>query len=398
MTTAAQRQAERIKQLEKRVPTHKTSSLPKRGTSELQEAIKKEQDEAIKTIAKTSVGTRRAEDFVQKFGVDPKKILSGITSSVTKQPTKPERTIQPQQSNTPSPTEKQKKKQAEILDPKIYAPGSGGGIVTPFTELEPDAQVGEVLVELKQNLIQTKIDEIINQIFREVDVSDLTLADRMKLDELPALEKEYQRLLDISSSPTAAASFGETNQSFYQQAQTMLLKINEIKAIKIKVDVVLKLEQLIEQKTKELTDWVNEPTFDPTKKQEMLDKVKEASRIIENVIIRNVKVKDGLITALNTAQVSVLDKIRKAEQSEIDKLKLDQSRQKTKPTIIDAEEILGEGTVDKSLQSAFDPKSFAEIFAKAFDSSPERWEKIYLDQIEGARRAAAKAEQKKVAK
>ena len=51
MATAAQLQAERIKQLEKQVPTHKTESLPKRGTTELQAKIEEEKS-AKKKIKK----------------------------------------------------------------------------------------------------------------------------------------------------------------------------------------------------------------------------------------------------------------------------------------------------------------------------------------------------------
>ena len=202
MATKAQQQAERIKQLEKQVPTHKTQSLPKRGTAELQNKIKEEQTKAITTLAKTSVGERRAEDFKQKFGVDPKSVLSGLTKLDNKTPTKPERTIPAIQSDT-LPTQKQKEKQAEILDPIIYAPGGGGASQpTSFMDIQPDAQFDKVLIDLKQNLLQSRIDDIINEIFKEIDVSGLTLSDRLKVSELPNLESEYNTLMAFHVTPS----------------------------------------------------------------------------------------------------------------------------------------------------------------------------------------------------
>lgn len=384
MATKAQQQAERIKQLEKQVPTHKTQSLPKRGTAELQAKIKDEQDKAIKTLAKTSVGERRAEDFKQKFGADPKQILSGLTKLDSSKPTKPERTIPPVQSNS-SPTDKQKKKQAEILDPLIYASGGGGGGQNiEFTEIQPDAQIGQVLIDIKQDLLQNKIDEIINQIFRDIDVSDLTLAERMKLDELPNLQAQYDYYM-AQYTTLGRLQGNDEAYSMYQIAQTYLRRIEQLNALKIRVDVLVKFEQLIQDRTKELNDWVNAPTFDPSQKEAMLEKVKEASRIIEQALIRNAKLKDGLITELNKAQLGVIEKIKKAEDQNIanEKFRQDEQRKKQLPKIIDADEFL-DRPLDKTLQTNVDWEKFAKIFTAQFDSSPEKWAKIIVDQAKGA--------------
>ena len=398
MATKAQQQAERIKQLEKQVPTHKTQSLPKRGTAELQNKIKEEQTKAITTLAKTSVGERRAEDFKQKFGVDPKSVLSGLTKLDNKTPTKPERTIPAIQSDT-LPTQKQKEKQAEILDPIIYAPGGGGASQpTSFMDIQPDAQFDKVLIDLKQNLLQSRIDDIINEIFKEIDVSGLTLSDRLKVSELPNLESEYNALMAFHVTPSIDRTNNDARIAAFYKAQEILQKIESIKALKIKVDVVLKFEELINNRVKELNDWISEPTFNPNDKEKIMEKIKELSRITENALIRNVQLKEGLISQINKAQVDALEKIRKAEQDEINRIKfIQEQRKEQKPKIIDADDFLDK-PLDKTLQSNVNWENFAKIFTAQFDSSPEKWAKVIVDQAKGAEMAQKMLNQGKVGK